>query len=202
MVTMALLLVAHNVYDDMHAADASAEALEQIRENKIDDDRKNISSSPLPGDLEAQQPDTMDIPDYVRDPHKKLPTVEHDGQTYIGTIDIPSLELSLPVISQWSYPRLKIAPCRYQGSPYLNDLIIMAHNYKSHFGRLIDLHIGDEVYFTDVDGNVFRYAVEELETLGKTDVERMLSGDWDLTLYTCTVGGKTRVTVRCKRFDV
>ena len=29
-------------------------------------------------------------------------------------------------------------------------------------------------------------------------VEEMLSGGWALTLFTCTLGGRTRVTVRCE----
>ena len=29
----------------------------------------------------------------------------------------------------------------------------------------------------------------------------MEEGDWDLTLFTCTIGGKTRITVRCARIS-
>ena len=53
--------------------------------------------------------------------------------------------------------------------------------------------------FTDVEGNVLSYTVAETELLDGSDVEAMEAGDWDLTLFTCTVGGKTRVTVRCLR---
>ncbi|MGN0969549.1 MAG: sortase, partial [Evtepia sp.] len=53
------------------------------------------------------------------------------------------------------------------------------------------------VLFTDADGNQFRYTVAQVETLAKTAVEEMAAGDWDLTLFTCTLGGQTRVTVRC-----
>ena len=49
-----------------------------------------------------------------------------------------------------------------------------------------------------MDGNVFRYEVVELETLMPTAIEEMTSGDWDLTLFTCTIGGGSRVTVRCE----
>lgn len=49
----------------------------------------------------------------------------------------------------------------------------------------------------DIDGNVFSYEVVSLETLSTYDVENMTDGDWDLTLFTCTVGGQFRVTVRC-----
>ena len=51
----------------------------------------------------------------------------------------------------------------------------------------------------DMRLEVGRYTVAELETLGKYDVEEMTSGDWDLTLFTCTYGGQSRVTVRCLR---
>ena len=58
--------------------------------------------------------------------------------------------------------------------------------------------VGDRVTFTDVDGNVFLYSVAEIQILQPGDVEEMLSGGWALTLFTCTLGGRTRVTVRCE----
>ena len=41
----------------------------------------------------------------------------------------------------------------------------------------------------------------ERETLNPTDVAGMEAGDWDLTLFTCTVGGQSRVTVRFARAE-
>jgi sortase A len=76
-------------------------------------------------------------------------------------------------------------------------MVIAAHNYKTHFGRLRELQLGDEIQFTDVDGNKFLYTVEELEILSPTAVEEMTDSGWALTLFTCTIGGKTRVAVRC-----
>lgn len=137
-------------------------------------------------------------PPFVQYPEMEMPTKEIDGQTYIGMVEVPSLELSLPVISEWTYPRLKKAPCRYVGSVYSKDMVICGHNYDRHFGRLKDLAVGDEVRFTDMDGNVFFYSVCGTEQLGKYAVEDMLAGEWDLTLFTCTKGGRMRVTVRCK----
>jgi len=105
-------------------------------------------------------------------------------------------ELELPVISTWSYKDLKSAPCRYNGSAYSHDLVLCAHNYVSHFGRLKDLHEGDTATFTDMDGNLFPYVMVERETLEPASLEEMCAGDWDLTLFTCTVGGRSRVTIR------
>jgi sortase A len=127
--------------------------------------------------------------------------VEIDGRLYIGYLSIPALDLELPVQSQWDYPGLKISPCRYYGSTKTDDLVIAAHNYARHFGGLMQLSPGDLVYFTDMDGVVNRYQVEEVDVLNPTDIEEMTAGEYDLTLFTCTYGGKSRVTVRCLRVE-
>ena len=129
----------------------------------------------------------------------EMPVKTIDGLEIVGILRIPALELELPIISQWSYPDLQTAPCRYSGSAYLNNLILCGHNYSSHFGNLKELREGDIITFTDMDGNLFTYEMAERETLMPTSVEEMTGGDWDLTLFTCTVGGKSRVTVRCDR---
>lgn len=168
--------------------------------NFWDNNRASQEANEVYQSISSQIPDISDaefIPDYVFNPYMNMPTIEHNGYKYIGTISIPIIDLELPVMDSWSYPQLKIAPCRYSGSAYLNDLIIAAHNYTGHFGRLRNIIVGDSVVFTDADGNVFKYTVSEIETLVPTAVEEMKSGDWDLTIFTCTVGGQTRVTVRC-----
>ena len=139
------------------------------------------------------------IPDYVLLPNMEMLVETIKGIDFIGILTIPALELELPVISQWSYPNLKTAPCRYSGSAYLNNLIICGHNYTSHFGNLKNLWEGDIATFTDMDGNVFTYKMLERETLPPTSIDAMESGDWDLTLFTCTVGGQSRVTIRFER---
>lgn len=125
-----------------------------------------------------------------------------DGYAYIGYVSIPTLGLDLPVMSEWDYTRLKLSPCRYAGSTKTDDLVLCAHNYIRHFGPIRRLSPGDEVYFTDMDGVVSCYEVAEVDVLQPTAVEEMTSGEYDLTLFTCTYGGKTRVTVRCQRVNV
>lgn len=134
------------------------------------------------------------------DPYDPTMTeVEIDGYYYIGYLSIPSLGLELPVLSEWDYDRLKIAPCRYTGSTKTNNLVIAAHNYIRHFGKLAKLSVGDTVTFTDMDGIVSVYQVVVTDVLAATAVEEMTAGDYDLTLFTCTYGNKSRVTVRCER---
>lgn len=137
-------------------------------------------------------------PDFIRDPDMEMPVTEVDGHAYIGVLDIPRLERSLPVMSAWSYPKLKIAPCLYTGSIYSHDAVLSAHNYEEHLRYLWQLEPGDEVRFTDVSGNVFIYEVILQEILAPYEVERMTTRtDWDLTLFTCKTGGRMRITTRC-----
>lgn len=178
-IAAAIVLTGYNLYDQARAQRSAALAAEKLTEQ-------------LP-----EERQTADASDYLLVPEKEMPVKTVDGLDYIGVLQIPALALELPVASQWSYAQLKIAPCRYSGSVYQNDLVICAHNYESHFGNLKNLHIGDEVLFTDMDGNLFAFQVAELETLPPGEVDEMESGDWDLTMFTCTIGGQSRVTVRC-----
>lgn len=124
-----------------------------------------------------------------------------DGYEYIGILTIPALELELPVMSTWSYAQLKLSPCCYSGAVATGDLVISGHNYEQHFGKLKYLYEGDEIYFTDMNGVTYAYTVAEVDVLEPTAIEEMTSGEFPLTLFTCTYNGKSRVTVRCNRAD-
>lgn len=126
-----------------------------------------------------------------------LRVMEIDGIEYVGTIIVPSINIELPVISEWDYDSLKKAPCRYNGTVAGKNLVICAHNYRSHFGGLKTLKEGDSVYFVDVDGYSNIYKVAGVEVLQPTAIEEMTESGYDLTLFTCTYGGRTRLAVRC-----
>ena len=131
----------------------------------------------------------------------KLTIAEVSGYEYIGYVSVPKLELELPVMADWDYDRLKIAPCRHFGSPELDDLVIAAHNYKNHFGRLGRLKAGDIVLFTDMEGGCNTYAVSAVTRVEPTDVTAVQSSGYDLVLYTCTTDGRTRVVAFCDRAE-
>ncbi len=124
-----------------------------------------------------------------------------DGYGYIGYLSIPAIQVELPVMAQWDYDRLKIAPCRYAGSTKTGSLVVCAHNYTQHFGPIGKLVSGDRVAFTDMDGLLWQYEVAAVDILPPTAIEDMTAGEYDLTLFTCTYGGQSRVTVRCERIE-
>ena len=194
----AFALTLYNIQIQKAAGIASREILEElvaeIPEDSVVQLGKALDDPNVP-DTSAQE---EFIPDYILNPNMDMPEKEVNGGNYIATLTIPSLELELPVNTAWNYENLKNSPCRFSGSAYTGDLVICAHNYDIHFGSIKYLDVGDSVILTDMDGNVFHYEVIETETLDPYAVEQMKSGDWDLTLFTCTVGGATRVTVRCE----
>lgn len=120
-----------------------------------------------------------------------------NGYAYIGYLTIPDLNLELPVMSGWDDQRLQISPCRFSGTVKGGDLVIMAHNFKSHFGYLATLKEGAPVQFVDMDGVVWKYEVAAMDILAAESVEEMTAGEYDLTLFTCTTSRTHRITVRC-----
>lgn len=173
LILAALLLFLYNRSEDRRAGQEAESLLEDVR-----------SSMAANADPEPQE-----------DPAEEI------IYDYAGVIVIPDLSLELPVIDQWSYARLKVAPCRQSGAAADGDLVIAAHNYKSHFGYLDRLEPGASVIFTDMEGTVYRYAVEEIRQLAPEDAEdvsSVFSSEYPLVLYTCTPGGKARVAVFCR----
>jgi sortase A len=187
MLATSFCLFNYNLWDDSRAADEAQSVVREMNsiiwadENWVESVEQPVEESPAHENAAAEE----------------MPTEEIEGYEFVGRIDIPALGLSLPVMNEWNRANLKIAPCRYEGSAYRDNMVITAQNYKTHFGRLKSLAVGSRVIFTDMDGNHFFYQVSEIEQLDGKDVEKMEEGDWDLTLFTCTVDGFGRVTVRC-----
>lgn len=185
----ALGLFLYNQNEAENAGRAADKVLAEIRENVIVRTTKN--------ELPQSEPPAQNVVE--TEPIAEMTEVEIDGYAYIGYVSIPALDLELPVMSDWDYTRLKIAPCRQFGSTKSDDLVIAAHNYKQHFGRIKELNIGDLLSFTDMNGEVFTYLVQNMDILQPTDVEDVENSRYDLVLYTCTYDGKTRVVVGCNK---
>lgn len=185
----AAALFLNNKQEDAEAGKSVSEVLPQLQVAIPEEpDHEALNEELIPADLMTPE-------------QAKMTEVEIDGLLYIGYLSIPSLELDLPVLSEWSYDLLQKAPCRYLGSSKTDDLVLMAHNYDKHFGRLMKIETGESVYFTDMDGIVTGYEVIARDVLVPTAVEEVGSGAFDLTLFTCTYGGQSRVTVYCDRIS-
>ena len=188
----ALALLGYNQWDANRADQASQDALGKLEET-------------LTETMEDKTKDEEPVVQPELDPEQEMTVTDIDGWGYIGYLSIPSIGLELPVMSEWSYPGLKIAPGRYAGSVFTDDLVICGHNYARHFSPVKRLAVGTTVQFVDMDGREWDYTVSKVETLQPTQIEEMVGkadgDDWDLTLFTCTTGGSARCAVRCTRVE-
>ncbi|MCD8083821.1 MAG: sortase [Clostridiales bacterium] len=178
MLVAALGMEAHNAWEERQAGRETEQVYEELQ-TVIDILRMEETATPAEAEPDETGEETL------------------DAEKYLGILRIPEFGLNLPVQWEWSYPALRQTPCRFTGSTREGDLVICAHNYATHFGKLRNLSYGATITLEEMDGTVRRYRVEEIEILGPGDIERLLSGNWPLTLFTCTYGGENRVVVRC-----
>lgn len=128
-----------------------------------------------------------------------------DGSEYatVATVEIPSLNLSYPVLAETSDTLLKVAPCKFWG-PNPNEVgnfCIVGHNYrnKKFFSKVPNLAIGDIVQLTDLSGRTLTYKIYDKYTVDPTDVRctsQLTNGKKEVTLITCTNDSQQRVILK------
>lgn len=195
LILSALFLCIYNIKQDQKASEESHKILSELKAIIPQPTTKEADTPPKDEPF-ANPADDLFAP-YETEPEAK--PIEIDGAYYCGIITIPSLDIELPVADSWSYAALNISPCRYSGSVGTKDLIIAAHNFSSHFGRISELNAQDEIIFTDTNGTQHRFRTYLIMNIDGYDIDEMFSGsseDWDLTIFTCTLSGKSRVAVR------
>ena len=186
----AAVLYVYLYFDDLRAGRSADFAVEQISAHVVETPQEltaDPAGSPAAGPAGDPAAETAD------------PTFAVDGVEYLGYISFTGYEKKLPVIADWDFESLETAPVRYVGSFADDNIVIAGHNYRSHFYLLHSLVVGNEIVFTDPVGNETHYLVAETETLRPTDIAEMCSGGWDMTLFTCTTGGRARFAVRCEK---
>lgn len=148
-------------------------------------DLSKISTEQAPTLEEAEQQDPQ------------LPEKYYMDYPLIGSIYVPAMDVRLPVLNRWDEDMLEVAPCRYEGGISSGSMIIMGHNYRSHFRFLHSLPEGAEVVFENTAGREFRYRVAHIDYLQRNQGEKLPS-EHPLILFTCTPGGLERIVVRCE----
>lgn len=182
---MALLLFGYNQYESLKAGEESENILQQVKT-----ETPPIQQT-LPENNESEEADEQEIP-----------VIDIGDYDCIGYLSLPTLQLELPILTDWDYQKLKVAPCRQFGSAKTNDLVIAGHDYRHHFKKLSQIKIGDEVTFTEADGTVNQYQVKLVDVLKANNVDGVANSGYDLVLYTCTYDGRQRITVFLNRTEL
>ena len=189
----ALLLVIHNTIESQNAGNASQEALAVVHQ-AINNPEANTE---IAEEITVDVDETSEI---LFEP-EQLDVIDIDGYQYIGFLSIPAFELELPVQSEATEEGLFKSPCLQYGAPMMDDAVIAAHNYKYHFLPLHDIEIGENVFFTYINGFTVDYEVKDWKIIAQTDISAVQESEHDLVLYTCTSSGTSRVAVFCDRIE-
>lgn len=195
LVAAALVLTGWNFWNEEQSGASAQSAMQQLESQLQNAEPEQTKPQHSTSIFQPAAPNEATVPE--EDLYRAMPEVFIDGIGYIGYLNIPALDLDLPVIGETNDENLKIAPCRFFGTVYQKNFVIGGHSYRKHFRKLSSLGYGERLSFTDMDGNVYTYEVADCEVVQPYEAEYLCTGNWDLTLFTCTPGGLTRVVLRC-----
>lgn len=142
-----------------------------------------------------------------RIPDENASNTNVDDSLVLGTIEIPKLGISYPIISKTTAEYLKIAPTKLAGVG-LNEkgnCCIIGHNYEDErfFSKLKELTNDDAVYIKQKDGLKRVYGVVEKKEISPNEVGYLAQDDSEtreVTLITCTNIKNKRLVVKCREF--
>ena len=116
-----------------------------------------------------------------------------DGEKYIGIIELPSLNITLPVLASCEDGGLEKGVCLYFRN---GNYVIGGHNRESQFGPIYNLKINDKLIFYDVHSNKKEYTLVKTEILLPENIERFTTNEYGITLFTCYWDNYQRYVLR------
>jgi len=96
-------------------------------------------------------------------PKKATYAVDGEEYTIVGTLNIPSLGIEYPILSETSNKLLKVSLTKYWGANpnEVGNMVVVGHNYKNNkfFSNLSKIQHGEIVKITDLAGKTLDYKV-------------------------------------------
>ena len=216
------LLFSYYIYaecDRNRSEEVSKEILAQVKyqvDNTVKkndgDNEKIVVILEVPG----TQEDNEDKTENQNNNQTKTNNTKIDTKTYTSKdgvkytteaiLKIPKINIEYPVLSATSDALLFVSLNKYWG-PQPNEVgnyCIVGHYYENGkmFGKLHKLKNGDKAELTDLSGNTLKYQVYNKYVVEPTDTRctsQLTNGRKELTLITCTNGGKQRLVVKLRQ---
>lgn len=130
---------------------------------------------------------------------------KYKGFTVIGTIEIPKINLSYPILKEASTSAIEKSVAMLYGVGPNNpgNTLIIGHNYRNgqFFANNKNLSIGDKIYITDLTGKRLAYTIYDKFETTTEDTEfitRNTNGAREVSLQTCTDDGSMRLIILAK----
>lgn len=112
--------------------------------------------------------------------------------TVIGTIEIPKINISYPIFSEYSDELLKISVCKLYGSDInvVGNLCIIGHNYNNgdFFSDLYKLNINDIINIYNLNSDAVSYSIYKTYEINPDNLDYLsqdTNGKKEITLITC-----------------
>lgn len=128
--------------------------------------------------------------------------VTYEGFTVVGRMEIPKIDLDLPVLERATKNSLEksIGILTGPGLNKVGNTIIVGHNYRNgtFFSRNSELKNGDEIYITDTTGTRIEYTIYNIYTTSSEDsdyITRDTAGKREISLSTCTDDSNYRLVI-------
>ena len=201
-------------YDKTKNEAISQEILSSLtfEDNLVDDTTIKFSDNSIVVILNTEDPFEIIYSEPVEDPgvvtEDNIQWLETDsGKRYYGlaTINIPSIDVTYPVLNETTDELLKISPTKFWGCEpnEVGNFCIVGHNYRSSkfFSKVPLLEEGDLMELTDLSGRTLVYEVYDKYVVEPTDVScttQRTNGMKEITLITCTDDSKKRVIVKAR----
>lgn len=127
--------------------------------------------------------------------HNAMPTLSIDGADFVGILEFPKYESSLPVCDDWGKPSKY--PCRFSGSIYNRTMQIGATSQSGQYDFYSDISVGDSVSFTDMEGNRYSYTVTDIRYEKSADQTALQRNDAALTLFIKNIYAFEYIIIYC-----
>lgn len=129
----------------------------------------------------------------------------YKGFGVIGTIEIPKINLSYPILDEAGPSAIEVSVGMLygEGPNKVGNTLIIGHNYRDgrFFANNKNLSIGDKVYITDLSGQRLAYTIYdkfETTTEDTSFLTRNTNGAREISLQTCTDEGSLRLIILAK----
>ena len=130
-------------------------------------------------------------------PNPNMPVLEINDVDYVALIEIPSLNLTLPVADAWNSKKLYNSPARFYGSCYDHSLVIGGADNSYQFSFCDKIENRTVITLTDMTGTQFSYTVSRVDRSKSAESNWLISTDYDLTLFCRDTYSMEYVAVRC-----
>ena len=134
--------------------------------------------------------------------------VTYKGFTVVGRMEIPKIDLDLPVLERATKNSLEqsIGVLMGPGLNQVGNTIIVGHNYRNgtFFSRNSELENGDEIYITDTAGTRIEYTIYNIYTTSSEDsdyITRDTAGKREISLSTCTEDSRYRLVIWAREVE-